>query len=128
MKSSVFNVINYNPNGRFFEPYDIMPYLRACYSDRVKKSKRKKPKLMSDKDYLKYYKIPETFDEFKNFVEVESFYQYWSRCEYEIILSDWPSQGIEAKWDVYRQIMMNIDVVTDLLMKDVAKPQKTKKR
>ena len=29
--------------------------------------------------------------------------------------------------DLYQQIMMNIDVVTDLLMKDVAKPQKTKK-
>ena len=65
-----FNVINYDINSRKFEFYNIIPYLTKCYN----KSKNK----------------PKTFDEFKEFIKSESMYQWWSRCEYEIILSPWP--------------------------------------
>ena len=94
-----FNVIWYNCNKKDFEPYDIMPYL----VDEYKKSKKK----------LK------TFEEFKEFVNSTSMYQWWSRCEYEIILSDWPPSGIEKKWDIYKQILMNINLITSLLMESV---------
>lgn len=97
MKS--FNVIWYNINKDKFEPYDVMPYLISEYKD--SKSKLK------------------TFKEFKDFVEKKSMYMYWSRCEYEIILQDWPCQKTEEKWDIYQQIMMNIDVVTQILMDNV---------
>lgn len=104
MKKTIipFNVINYEFNSKKFEPYDVMPYLIDCY----KKVKRRKC-------------CPKTFDEFKAFVKSESQYQFWSRCEYEIILSDWPSGNEQKKIDVYEQIMMNLDLVTDLLMKNV---------
>lgn len=46
-------------------------------------------------------------------------YQWWSRCEYEIILVDWPCQKKSEKWDVYKQVMMNIDIITEILMKNV---------
>ena len=65
-----FNVIGYNINKKEFVSYNIIPYLISQY-----KIKRNKPK---------------TFDEFKEFVKNESMYQWWSRCEYEIILSPWP--------------------------------------
>lgn len=91
-----FNVINYDINRRKFKAYDIMPYLIECY-----KKEKKKPK---------------TFEEFKDFIEKQSLYMYWSRCEYEIILVDWPCQKVEEKWDVYDQIMMNIDVITNIVM------------
>ena len=48
-------------------------------------------------------------------------YQFWSRCEYEIILIDWPCQQKHEKWDVYKQIMMNIDIVTDILYDEFLK-------
>ena len=120
-----FNVIVYNINSKQFETYDIIPYLVSQYQ----KSKSK----------------PKTFDEFKDFVKNESMYQWWSRCEYEIILSPWPyvsspsekydkkgEDDIEAwkehwkkhlkeceKIDVHYQVMMNIDVITALLIDGV---------
>ena len=68
---------------------------------------------------LEYWKIPKTFDEFKEFVKKEAQYHFWSRCEYEIILVDWPCQKIEDKWDIYDQIMMNLDVVTQLVIDSI---------
>lgn len=100
-----FNVINYNINRQKFEAYDVMPYLIECY-----KKEKKKPK---------------TFEGFKKFIKDESMHQFWSRCEYEIILVDWPSQKIEDKWDVYDQIMMNIDILTNLIMEECKKKKKT---
>ena len=101
MKS--FNVIIYDPNLRKFVEYDIMPYLIRTYNE---KKERKET-------------LPKTFDEFKNFVKSESQYQFWSRCEYEIILIDWPCQKNHEKWDVYKQIMMNLDIVTKILMENI---------
>lgn len=120
-----FNVIVYNVNSKKFEPYNIIPYLVNCYKKREAK--------------------PKTFDEFKEFVKNESMYQWWSRCEYEIILGPWPyitspserydkkgENDIEAwkehwkkhlkeceKIDVYKQVMMNLDVITSLIMDSV---------
>lgn len=100
-KYDSFYVINFNINTEEFEKYNIMPYLVNCYN-KEKKSNR-----------------PVTFDEFKEFVKSKSMYMYWSRCEYEVILSDWPNQKIYKKIDVYWQTMNNIDIVTEILMKNV---------
>lgn len=97
-----FYVINFEFNSSKFEKYDVMPYLVDCYN-KVKGTKE----------------CPKTFEEFKNFIEGKSMYQYWSRCEYEIILSDWPNNKKFRKIDVHYQIMMNIDIVTDILMENV---------
>lgn len=95
----MFNVCIFEPNSKQFVYYDVMPYLKATY-------KKEKLKL-------------KTFNEFKEFVIKESRYQFWSRCEYEIILVDWPCQKVEKKIDVYNQIMMNIDLITKLLMDEI---------
>lgn len=94
-----FNVIIYDINRKKFKPYNVMDFFVDEYNE--EKSK------------------PKTFDEFKEFVERKSMWMFWSRCEYEIILSDWPPSGVEEKWDIYRQIMMNIDIVTEILMENV---------
>lgn len=92
-----FNVIIEN-NGKF-EPFNVIPYLVKRYNDSEEK--------------------PKTVEEFKDFIIGRAKYQWWARCEYEIILSDWPSQKHEEKWDVFDQVMMNIDVVTQILMRNV---------
>ena len=120
-----FNVITYNVNSKEFESYNIIPYLVSCYN-------KKKDK-------------PKTFEEFKEFIKNESQYQWWARCEYEIILSPWPyltspserydkkgEDDIEAwkkhwkehlnecqKIDIHYQVMMNLDVITNLVMDSV---------
>ena len=103
MKKTIkpFNVISFEFNSDEFEAYDVMPYLVNCYN-KEKKDKR-----------------PTTFDEFKEFVKSKSMYMYWARCEYEIILLDWPSQKTRKKIDVHWQIMNNIDIVTNILMENV---------
>ena len=101
MKS--FNVIIFDPNSKEFVKYDIMPYLIRTYN---KRKERKET-------------LPETFDEFKSFVKSESQYQFWARCEYEIILIDWPCQKNYEKWDVHKQIMMNLDIVTKVFMENI---------
>lgn len=92
-----FNVI-IEDNG-VFRPYNVIPYLVRCYNDSEKK--------------------PETFEEFKEFVKSQSMYQWWSRCEYEIILSDWPGQTVSSKWDVHMQVLMNLDVIANIVMESV---------
>ena len=117
-----FNVIIWDINSKKFKTYNIMPYLEECY----KKEKNK----------------PKTFEEFKEFIKREAQYRWWSRCEYEIILSPWPyitspserydkkgEDDVEAwkehwkkhldecqKIDIYDQIMMNLDIITKLFM------------
>lgn len=97
MKS--FYVIWQNFNHQKFEPYDIMPYLIDKYTESKKK--------------------PVSFEEFKSFIKVESMYQYWARCEYEIIICGWPNKETCEKWDIYKQIMMNIDIITEILMENI---------
>lgn len=94
-----FNVIIYDFNDKKFKPYDIMSYLRKSYYDEDEK--------------------PSNFEEFKKFILHKSMYQWWSRCKYEIILTDWPNQKKFEKWDVHEQVKMNIDTITELLINDV---------
>lgn len=100
-----FNVI-IEDNGKFI-PYDIVPYLL----NRYKKEKEK----------------PVTIEEFRKFIDSWAKYQWWSRCEYEIILSDWPGQTKNEKWDVYKQVSMNLDLITKLIMKEVNDSKTTHK-
>ena len=123
-----FNVINFNFNAKKFEAYDVIPYFIRKYYDRVDtcneleqdlKNATSEHEINLYTDSLKYWKVPVAFDEFREFVKSEAQYQFWSRCEYEIILVDWPCQKTEEKWDVYDQIMMNLDIVTQLVIDSI---------
>ena len=123
-----FNVINFNFNAKKFEAYDVIPYFIRKYYDRVDtcneleqdlKNATSEHEINLYTDSLKYWKVPVAFDEFREFVKSEAQYQFWSRCEYEIILVDWPCQKTEEKWDVYDQIMMNLDIVTQLVIDNI---------
>lgn len=94
-----FNVIFYDWNNKKFIPYDIIPHL----VDHYKMAKQK----------------PSTFEEFKEFIKHESLYQWWSRCEYEIILQSWPNGDLEKKIDIHWQVMMNIDLITEILIDEI---------
>lgn len=126
MKS--FNVINFDFNAQKFVAYDIIPYFVRSYNEQIARYNTAKSELEASKTKLEikiaksnldYWKVPVTFDEFKQFVKDRAQYQFWSRCEYEIILVDWPCQKTEEKWDVYDQIMMNLDVVTRLVVESI---------
>ena len=99
-----YNVIVEDYNKKEFVSYDVMPYLMRCYEETRKKDK------------------PKTFEEFKEFIRSKSMYQYWCRCEYEIVLNSlFSGRTKEEKIDVYFQISLNIDVVTKLLIENINK-------
>lgn len=103
MKKLQYNVILYDVNQRKFIPYDVLPYFGDRYKELIKKKEKR----------------PITFDEFKEFIISEGKYQFWSRCEYEIILQSWPNQDVDKKIDAWDQIEMNIDMVTRTFMEYV---------
>lgn len=86
-----------------FKPYDIMWYLLSRY-----KALKKADRPTERKDIL-------------HFIEKCARYQWWARCEYEIIISDWPCQQHTEKWDVYKQVHMNIEVITDIFIENINK-------
>lgn len=123
-----FNVINFDFNAQKFVAYDVIPYFVREYYEHVEQYDASKLELEAAKteeeieiakSNLDYWKVPVIFDEFKKFVKDKAQYQFWSRCEYEIILVDWPCQKTEEKWDVYDQIMMNLDIVTQLVIDSI---------
>ena len=124
-----FNVIIEN-NGKF-EPYDIMQYLKNSWYDFTKSIKE-----YGENDWYKY---PKTLEEIKAWVKRTLKYQYWARCEYEIIISTWPSytnsKGEEIirkdksrKIDIYDQCEMNIDTITELFIGEILAPYEMKNK
>ena len=97
MKS--FNVLRFNFNTKKVEPFNVLPY----FIEQYKNSKDK----------------PKTIEEFKKFIERKAKYEFWGRCEYEIIICGWPNIEDQEKWDVYSQIMINIDLITNLLIEEI---------
>lgn len=54
------------------------------------------------------------------FVDSTFMYCYWSKCEYEFIVIDWPyrdtiEKSRPVKIDVYEQLKPNLPVITDLV-------------
>lgn len=56
-------------------------------------------------------------EEFEYLVNRELQYNFWAKCEYEIILSDWPPSNKfkEKKVDVYEQVCLNKQIFMDYL-------------
>lgn len=124
---SKFNVLSFNFNKSQIEPYDVVPYFKRIWEaldthDKIIIADRKK---------------------FKEWVIFEAKYQFWSRCQYEMVVGSWPFGSYKmnerikelkkndedtydnlvdaalsemAKIDVYEQLMMNIDVLVDILI------------
>ena len=94
----VWNVFLENFNAKRIDVYNIFKHTALCddLAKSLKKNKDDKEAFASDlKRSLMYY--------------------YWSKCEYEIILTSWPEmKGFhDEKVDVYDQIMLNWDVFLD---------------
>ena len=96
-KQILFFVVYYN-NGEL-KKYDIIPYLVDKYESL---SRKNRPNLR-------------LYNSVKEFIVKECRYQFWSRCEYEIIISSWPDEINKKKIDVYDQIVLNIDIITKIL-------------
>ena len=135
-----FNVLIEN-NGKF-EPYNIMRYLKNSWERFIERRNEvsKDPEWDDDFKNDSYWTYPETFEQIKKWIDRELKYQYWARCEYEIILSSWPSYDLDEdtkkykkgtvvipdgkgrKIDIYEQCKMNLDIITQIFLEDIYLP------
>lgn len=100
-----FNVIIWDFNTKGLISYDVLPYFCNEYN-RTDKNKR-----------------PKTREQWREFIIRKGKYQFWSRCEYEILISQWPphsdpKKNKHIKIDVWDQIENNLELVIDLLMSE----------
>lgn len=134
-KKKSFNVLEYNWNTKTIKPYDVLPYFRDSWKHKDNKIEREKIK--DKKDLQKW-------------IENESRYMFWARCEYECLIGSWPFGSLKLnediknflskdynldnysdnihfyniitqdmeKIDFHKQIMMNIEIITDILSEE----------
>lgn len=73
--------------------------------------------------YGKHFeKLPvKTWTDLKQFLIYNLKYLYAYKCEWEFIVSDWPTgkDGRPYKIDVYQQLEPNIDVITDIVWEQI---------
>lgn len=95
-----FNVLYWDFNKDKPSPYDILPYFREEYKKLKKKDR------------------PVTREQWKEFITRKGMYMYWARCEYEVIVSQWPPTDKSYKLDIWKQIKANLDLIIEILMKE----------
>ena len=69
-------------------------------------------------DHMRFYedckknarKNIHNYDEFCKNLRIDLAYYFWAKCEWEIIVTDWPRGEKSIKIDVYDQILMNWDI------------------
>lgn len=94
-----WNALIHEPNEHRFKTYNV---LREDLLD----------------DILKLIKTPYTYCMLEKVVNSWAIYHYGHRVEYEIAISDMLGRD-EAKIDVYMQIQMNLERLTEYLIKEL---------
>ena len=62
---------------------------------------------------------PKTYTELKEFIKKWARYYYWSRTEYEMMVGGLFEKCKKEKVDIYRQIEMNLDRITEYVNKEL---------
>lgn len=60
------------------------------------------------------------YDEIKKEIDISLMSRYWSRCEYEVVVSNWAGKDFEQKIDVYYQLQPNLDRITEYVIRELA--------
>ena len=132
-----FHVLYLDFNSKKVKPYDVLPYFRNCWKDKIYKKE------------VKEIKQSQSINRLKDWIVNKSRYMFWARCEYEFLIAPWPfgckqmyddlkiflpvynigDLGHDIKFcniitrsmekiDIHEQIMMNIDIITEILFNE----------
>lgn len=106
MKNLIWKVYIENFNAKRIEQYNVFNHFK--FSEEVKEA---------------YKEHKDDFDAFSVSVQRSLMYYFWSKCEWEIILSDWPpSENFnDMKISVYDQIMLNWNVFIEYIWNTLQK-------
>jgi hypothetical protein len=60
------------------------------------------------------------FEAYEQILDRECMYYYWSKCEWEVIVSEWPPRdGSDKKIDVYYQLKANWEQFKNIVIEDL---------
>lgn len=85
-----YKVLKFNHTTKEIEFWDIGPTLYQIYKD---------------------FPNPCSYTRFKKLLHDRLLSQFWKRCEYEVVVSDWPNQTQKRKIDIFEQIKENWDFI-----------------
>ena len=57
------------------------------------------------------------YDTFKSELKKELMYYFWSKCEWEIVVTGFPIDKTKKKLDVYDQVIANFDIFAEYIWK-----------
>ena len=126
MKDLSFYVLIKNPNNGKIEPYNIMPAIcNEIYDGEKLSNKFCVYKYEHQPTYHTSKFMVNSKELLKEFLTNTLKYYYWSKCDYEFIVTDWPDKNDSikdnnpVKLDVYEQLVPNIPLLVDLLWNEV---------
>lgn len=67
-----------------------------------------------------------TYEEIKADLRSWFIHDYWSKTEYEVIVSQWTGPKFEQKIDIWYQLEPNLDRITEYIIRELA-PRKCEK-
>lgn len=118
MKNKEFKVLLMDINKKTYEEYDILPYFRREWKIRP-----------FGRDE-KYKKIPVTTKpQLREWVDAFAKYQFWSRCQYEFLMAQWPFCTRKINDDIRHYVKVNPDAnnekddiqLCNIIIKDMVK-------
>lgn len=56
------------------------------------------------------------YEQIKAEVRISLMHRFWSRSEYEVIVSNWTGYDFEQKIDIWYQLYANLDLITEYLI------------
>ena len=102
MKKKEFKVLLMDFNRKGYEAYDVLPYFRNVWRGH---------RFNRDKDFNK---IPvKTKEQLKEWIIDWGRYQFWSRCEYEFLMGNWPfgSRKMREELKAFLKAKPDLDTV-----------------
>lgn len=140
MNKVKFNVLLYSQDK--IEYYDVLPYFRECWKDSLKHKKDKQEQI-KNRESLKQWIIDKAGYMYRARCQYEFLMAKWPFGSYqlnkdieafltpEFNINDY-KQNIDFyniiikdmhKIDIYEQIMMNIEIITDIFMQEIKNAQ-----
>ena len=108
-----WNAYYYDYNADKIEPFNVFDHGR--FYDDCQKNARKNSK---------------DFDAFCDQLRKDVMYYFWSKCEWELVLSPWTTQSEKAaiKIDVYDQVDLNWDIFCEYVWSHAAELRRREKK
>lgn len=72
-----------------------------------------------DFENLKTKALSMTKQEFSDELMLIARYTYWARCEYELLLCDFPSESEKTKIDIFHQLVTNWERFVDYVWENI---------